>query len=111
MRGIRCPECGGKLKVINPTGVEIAPDEMGVVSMGVIVRRRDCRNPECPAALEGKMVSLETVESVRVTRYRKRKKRPDKCPEVSLISETSFTGANMSVKTEDGYQKQLVFDG
>lgn len=107
MKGIRCPECGGKLKVINPTGVEIAPDEMGVVSMGVIVRRRDCRNPQCPAALRGQMVSLETTETVRVTRYRKRKKRP----ELAVIVTASFTGENMSGKTEDGYQKKLVFDG
>jgi len=102
MKGIRCPECGGKLKVINPTGVELTPDEMGV-----IVRRRDCRNPECPAALQGKMVSLETTETVKVTRYRKRKKRP----EIPLSSPPSFTGENMSVKTDDCHQKQLVFDG
>lgn len=102
MRGIRCPECGGKLKVINPTGVEIAPDEMGI-----IVRRRDCRNPQCPAAREGKMVSLETTETVKVTRYRKRKNRP----ETPLSGQASFTGENTSVKICDVHQQQLVFDG
>ena len=102
MKGIKCPRCGGKLKVINPTGIEIDPD-----SNGVIVRRRDCRNPACPAAVEGRMVSLETIEAVKVVRYRKRKKRH----ETPLSGQSSFTGENTSVKICDVHQQQLVFDG
>lgn len=101
MKGIKCPRCGGKLKVINPTGVEVDPD-----STGIIVRRRDCRNPACPAALEGRMVSLETIETVKLVRYRKRKKRPDTPVSVS----SSFTGENTSEKICEVHQQQLVFD-
>jgi hypothetical protein len=98
MRGIKCPRCGCKLKVINPTGVEAEGET------GVIVRRRDCRNPKCPAAAEGRIVSLETIESVKVIRYRKRKTRRPK-------SESSFTGENNTEKVLEVTQKKLLFDG
>lgn len=68
MRGIKCPECGSKLKVINPMAIE-QPDE----EFGLIVRRRDCRNQACPAVERGELVSLETRETVRVVRTRQRK--------------------------------------
>lgn len=68
MKGIRCPECGSKLKVINPMAIE-QPNEQ----FGSIVRRRDCRNQACPAVDRGELVSLETRETVRVVRIRQRK--------------------------------------